>query len=246
MKWFVLFLATIVFFKTSEAQVLEGKWYLFDKDERAELVELAFSKERIIAKQFTVDSLGRLHEKKGDEPPLTIKHIAPLDSGRLVYVVDIRSKRDTVYIPFEIRHHGRNDERVILIPLVDDKLPTIESALSMIDSIARRKSVLYSRSRIEEIVKMKRLGDITKETYILLLRHQAEIYKRLMDEKANKNSYDNRPQVENLFYEEMVSLGINPFTSRHYLSDVRRTMEKDPAVRDTVRRIEKELKGYKQ
>ncbi len=243
MKWFVLLVIVFFFFKTANTQPLEGKWYLFGKDGRGELVELVFSRDKIIANQFTVDSLG-LHQKKDDDPPLIIKHIAELDSGRLVYVADIRSKYNSVYIPFEVRHHTRNDQRVMFIPLTENKHTTVDSAISQIDSIDRRRSVLYSRSRLEEILKMKRLGDVSKETYISLLEAHNDRYKQLMDEakkKHSKNSYD---QVENIMYEAMVSLEINPFASREYFYDVRRTMEKDPVISKTVRRIEKELNEY--
>src|SRR6188768_251072 len=228
MKWFVFLLTVSFFFKTADAQPLEGKWYLFDKDGRGELVELVFSKDKITAKGFTGDSLSKLHEKKGDDPPLIIKHIAQLDSERLVYIADIRSNKPT-YIPFEIRHYMQDDQRVIFIPLEDDKLTTVDSAIDQIDSIDRRRSVLYSRSRLEEILKMKRLGDITKETYITLLEHQANTYKQLMDAKK-KHSKENPHQIESMLYEDMVALNINPFSSRDYFYDTRRKFQKDPSV----------------
>ncbi len=244
MKRFVLLVIALFLFKTADAQVLEGKWYLFGKDGRGELVELVFSRDKIIANQFTVDSLGKLHDKKDDDPPLIIKHIAEIDSGRLVYVADIRSKYNPVYIPFEVRHHTRDDERVLFIPLTENKLTTVDSAISQIDSIDRRRSVLYSRSRLDEILKMKRLGDVSKETYISLLEAHNDRYKQLMDDAKRKHSKGSYDQVENIMYEAMVSLDINPFGSREYFYDIRRTMEKDPLISKTVRRIEKELNEY--
>ena len=244
MKRFVLLIIVFFLLKTADAQVLEGKWYMFGKEGRGELVELVFSRDKIVANQFTVDSLGKLHQKKDDEPPLIIKHIAELDSARLVYVVDIRNKYNPVYIPFEVRHHPHNDERVIFIPLSYVTLATVESAISQIDSIDRRRSVLYSRSRLDEILKMKRFGDVSKETYIALLEAHNDRYKQLMDDAKKKHSKGSYDQVENIMYEAMVSLDINPFGSREYFYDVRRKMEKDPTVSKTVRRIEKELNEY--
>lgn len=243
-KWFAILLIVFVFFKTADAQILEGKWYLFDKDGQGQLVELTFSKEKITAEQFTVDSLGKLHQKKDDEPPLVIKHIEMLESHRLVYVADMHPKRGPDYIALEVRQHTRSDERLMFIPLEDQKITSIDSALNQIDSIDRRRSVLYSRRRLDEILKMKRLGDVSKETYITLLEHQATVYKQFMDDKKKKRRRNGENQIESALYEEMISLDINPFCSHEYIYNVRRTMEKDPVVGKTARRIEKELNEY--